>query len=131
MKVAFILSAFPELSETWILNQITGLLDAGHDVHIYARANPNQDAVHQEVETYSLMERARYFDIPESMPLRAARGALLAVRNLRRRPGLVLRSISPFHYGRAAFSLSLLFAACSQFEWDYDIIQCHFGPNGL
>jgi hypothetical protein len=29
-------SEFPKLSETFILNQITGLIDRGHEVHIYA-----------------------------------------------------------------------------------------------
>ena len=42
MKIAFIVSGFPTLSETFILNQITGLLDLGHDVEIFAQINPNE-----------------------------------------------------------------------------------------
>jgi colanic acid/amylovoran biosynthesis glycosyltransferase len=29
------LSSFPQISETFILNQITGLLDLGHEVDIF------------------------------------------------------------------------------------------------
>ena len=36
MKIAFIVNEFPSLSETFVLNQIVGLVEAGHDVHIYA-----------------------------------------------------------------------------------------------
>ena len=34
MKIAIITTSFPSLSETFVLDQITGLLDLGHDVHI-------------------------------------------------------------------------------------------------
>jgi len=40
MKIAFIVSGFPTLSETFILNQITGLLDLGYEVEIFAKTNP-------------------------------------------------------------------------------------------
>ena len=36
MKIAFIVTFFPALSETFILNQITGLIERGHEVDIYA-----------------------------------------------------------------------------------------------
>ena len=31
MNIAFIVSEFPRLSETFIMNQITGLIDRGHE----------------------------------------------------------------------------------------------------
>jgi hypothetical protein len=36
MKIAFIIQHFPSLSQTFILNQITGLIDLGHKVDIFA-----------------------------------------------------------------------------------------------
>ncbi|MEA5565127.1 hypothetical protein VB693_06705 [Anabaena sp. UHCC 0399] len=35
MKVVFIVWRFPVLSEAFILHQITGLIDRGHEVYIY------------------------------------------------------------------------------------------------
>ena len=35
MRIAFIVEVFPKLSETFILNQITGLIDEGHEVEIF------------------------------------------------------------------------------------------------
>ena len=34
MRIAFVVNSFPALSETFILDQIAGLIDLGHDVHI-------------------------------------------------------------------------------------------------
>ncbi len=36
MKVAFIVDFFPKLSETFIIDQISGLIDLGCDVDVYA-----------------------------------------------------------------------------------------------
>ena len=44
MNVAFIVSRFPSISQTFILRQITGLLDRGHDVDIFAYS-PGKDPI--------------------------------------------------------------------------------------
>ena len=54
MKVAFIVSKFPALSETFILNQITGLLDLGHEVDIFASAPHSENKVHPDFTLYKL-----------------------------------------------------------------------------
>src|SRR5688572_22042093 len=64
MKIAFLVYGFPNLSETFILNQITGLLDAGHDVHVHAWRSPVAEKVHDDVRRYRLLERTHYRDIP-------------------------------------------------------------------
>ena len=60
MKIAFIVNTFPSLSQTFVLNQITGLLDMGYDVEIFAHVNQNEKKVHANVERYRLMERVHY-----------------------------------------------------------------------
>ena len=46
MKVAFIVGQFPILSETFILNQIVGLIERGHDVDIYADQKGDLNKIH-------------------------------------------------------------------------------------
>jgi len=53
MKIAFIVSAFPVLSETFILNQITGLIDLGHEVDIFVSGKPNEKKIHSDVMSCS------------------------------------------------------------------------------
>ncbi len=63
MKIAFIVNEFPKLSETFILNQITGLLDLGHDIEIFAKKKSKDNKIHSDVEKYRLMERVNYFTV--------------------------------------------------------------------
>ncbi len=68
MRIAFFVSAFPVVSETFILNQITGLIDRGHEVDIYARGRRPMDVVHPEIVEYRLLDRVFYLsDIPKSI----------------------------------------------------------------
>ena len=135
MRIASIVPVFPSLSQTFILNQITGLLDRGHDVAIYARSPENQPVVHADVERYSLLDRTFYYGdpyqgIPANKLLRLVK-AMGLVANSHRRPWPLLRSLNALRFGRQAASLRLLYwiAACKGIH-NYDIVHCHFGPIG-
>ncbi len=130
MKIAFIVRVFPKLSETFILNQITGLIDLGHEVDIFARSNPREEKVHRVVEEYQLMARTRYFLDPRRRWACLPGAALLLVRNFHKDPGKIIRSFLvarrfKFH-PLGAWQYVLPFLGKS-----YDIIHCHFGPMGF
>src|SRR5688572_5789885 len=64
MRVAVLLATFPSVSQTFILRQITGLIELGHDVDIYAQNAPDEtNAIHPEVRTYNLLARTTYTDV--------------------------------------------------------------------
>ena len=52
MRIAFLVDSFPCLSETFILNQVTGLIDLGHDVEIFAAVRGPLEVVHGDVFSY-------------------------------------------------------------------------------
>ena len=62
MRIAFIVSQFPLISETFIVNQAVGLIERGHQVHIYALHGrpPSTAKVHPLVEQYRLEDRTSY-----------------------------------------------------------------------
>lgn len=60
MRIAFIVDIFPIVSETFILNQITGLIDRGHDIEIYADWVQDPNETHPDVINYGLFNQARY-----------------------------------------------------------------------
>ncbi len=64
MHIAVIAGRFPAVSETFVLNQITGFLDAGHEVTIIAHAPTPGEAVHPEVTSRHLRRRTRYWSGP-------------------------------------------------------------------
>src|SRR5436190_23836811 len=64
MRIAFFVKTFPVVSETFILRQITGLLDLGHCVDIYAEWRGDSASTHPEIATYDLLRRTTYVDMP-------------------------------------------------------------------
>lgn len=134
MRIAFIVSRFPSLSQTFVLNQITGLVDRGHDVEIYAEGAANDSTAHIDIERYSLLEKTHYFDIPNHRIAKKLKALWLALTKFSRSPDLFLRAIRSYQdrhdiqpLGWAHIYMSAPFL-CAE---PYDIIYCHFGPNGL
>lgn len=61
MRIAFVLGRFPVLSETFILSQITGLIDRGHDVEIFASPPRTPGKSHHDVRDYALLDKTHYW----------------------------------------------------------------------
>jgi colanic acid/amylovoran biosynthesis glycosyltransferase len=132
MKVAFVVGEFPILSETFILNQITGLLSRGHEVDIYANARGDRAKIHPVVGQYKLLDRTYYFhSIPDNFLLRIIKGIflifLLGFQDSRK----LLQAINIFKYGKPVLSLWLLYTAIPSFKKNYDIIHCQFGHQSF
>lgn len=131
MKIAFIVSDFPRLSETFILNQITGLLDLGHDVQIFARVRSPETTIHPDVEKYRLMQRLHCLTPePRNKFLRMIKAAALITTTLHTQPVQVYRALNALKYGKDAISLDRLYLLHTFFNTQFDILHCHFGYNG-
>ena len=129
MKIAFIVDEFPSISQTFVLNQITGLLERGHQVDVFAHEIRTDQQQHADVRRYGLLERTHALCCPIDRWTRAARGANLLFRRLRKNPRAALGALNVFRYGRKASSLTLLFQTAPFFR-QYDILHCQFGHNG-
>ena len=160
MRIAFFLSSFPLISETFILRQITGLIDLGHDVDIYAESRPPKDApVHSEVLKYNLLDRtifmidhmpeaSGYWEMPAwpisgetwlpgvefSIPNRerVKHAAPHLIKCLLKTPELAFEVLDVDEYGIEARSLSALYrlSIFLSVAKKYDILHAHFGPMG-
>jgi colanic acid/amylovoran biosynthesis glycosyltransferase len=134
LKILFVVGSFPLLSETFILNQITGLLRRGHDVHIHALSRAEAGVVHPDVAAHRLLERTTFaHDLPRSRLLRPLEAVRLAAGSLRARnvPALA-KTLDVFRFGQRALSLRLLYDALPLLgSPPYDVIHCHFGMNGV
>ena len=60
LRILVAVGTFPVLSEVFILNQITGLIDRGHDVSIFSMGRGDCSAMHEEVRQYNLLSLAKY-----------------------------------------------------------------------
>lgn len=136
MKIAFLVNEFPSVSQTFVLSQITGLIDRGHEVDIFAEEERRDLSIHEDVKKYHLLERTSYpLTIPHSKLVRVLRGVRYGARVLTKNPFSVIRSLNVLTYGMNAASLTLLYQMMPFLQKGaYDIIHCQFGmlgPKGL
>jgi colanic acid/amylovoran biosynthesis glycosyltransferase len=158
LRIAVLVGTFPVVSETFILRQINGLIDLGHEVDIYADTRGDERAMAlAEVTRHRLLARTVFMDLPPAMipwempvwPLTGETwipGATEAIPNWKRWrdaapvlaetlvavPALACATLRPSEYGYQAASLSALhrLARCVERGKTYDVLHAHFGPVG-
>src|SRR5437867_12100433 len=87
LAIAYIVKAWPRLSETFILNEIVGLERRGVSIRIFSAKDPNPGPIHDGVA----LVRA---NLTYLSPRRHWKSALPGTfRSLRRRPGRYLRTL--------------------------------------
>ncbi|NJL41615.1 MAG: colanic acid biosynthesis glycosyltransferase WcaL [Leptolyngbyaceae cyanobacterium SM1_4_3] len=133
MRIAFIVNRFPLLSETFILNQIVGCIDRGHEVDVYGIKPADLSKLHPDVVQYNLLERTYYRSrVPENRVKEIAKGIKLLLADGFKHPAVAWRSLNPAQYCEPPELLSLLYAAVPSLgKAPYDIIHCQFGNLGL
>lgn len=134
MKIAFIVGQFPVASKTFILNQIIGLMDRGHEVDIYADVPAYQSSVHADIQNYNLYRNICYeYPLPSEFLARQVDKIKLLTHCLFKNPFAALSSLNAAKYGKQATSFKLLCRAAPAISRpsSYDIIHCHFGLNAI
>jgi colanic acid/amylovoran biosynthesis glycosyltransferase len=130
LKIAFIVNKFPKISETFILNQITGLIDLGHDVVIFAKSKSEDSKTHCEINKYKLNEKVIYLKPPQNKIIRVLKAIFLISINIFKNPLIILRSLNIFKFKKDSLSLKLFYTVVPFLKNDFDILQCHFGKIG-
>jgi colanic acid/amylovoran biosynthesis glycosyltransferase len=135
MRIAFFVAHFPVLSEPFILNQIAGTIERGHEVDIYSLDGPPDDIskVHPLVEKYNLIERTIYAPTrPNNELWRWIKGLALLLKNFSKNPSVCLQLLNTSRYVSQAKSLKMLYRTIPFLEKkSYDIIHCQFSTLGV
>ena len=131
MRIAFIPGLFPMLSETPVLNQITGLVKRGHAVDIFGDRPRSPGAYHPSIDRYQLLERARW--TRPSPPSQIQRW-IDVTRMVREASGpsrrILLRTLHP-RWGPRGLTGRLAHEASAFLPpGEYDIIHGGFGQEG-
>lgn len=131
LNIAFIVNDFPSISETFILNQITGLLDFGHDVNIFAyNKKEGELKQHTAVSKYNLLRRTKYFPaVPQGRIARLVKLAGIVLARMFKHPVWLVKCLNLKKYGAYA-SLNHLFHLELLMNKKYDIIHCQYGTIG-
>ncbi|WP_157966032.1 glycosyltransferase family 4 protein [Cognataquiflexum aquatile] len=133
-KIAIVVNEFPTLSETFIINQITFLIDRGHEVTIYSRSKGNLDRVHPQILEYRLLESTIF--IPP-IPRKFTKRLYIILKSLATNFNWsyfieILKCLNFFKLGKHGLSLYVAynFIFLGRLK-EQDIIHAHFGTSGL
>ena len=126
MRIGFIIGAFPSLPETFILNQITGLIDQGHSVYIFPKYKKN-GVTHSEIAIYDLYSSTVYpIQCPRNVFVRYIIALPIVIKLLISRNEIAAKSLNIFRFGRKALSLRIFYQVLPFLNKNIDIIQVHY-----
>jgi colanic acid/amylovoran biosynthesis glycosyltransferase len=129
MRIGMIVSMFPRLSETFILDQITGLLDRGHKLTVIAGIDPREDKVHSRFVEYNL--RSLSYWLPKNKVWRYLKACFLLAFRYPNHFGRLRKALDLRSFHRDAITLRLFYCMIPYIrEGPFDIVYCHFGENG-
>lgn len=132
MRLAFVLDDFPALSETFILNQITGMIDRDLPPDIYALNRCSPDHAHEDVIKYGLLDQVAYSTrLPQNKVVRVLGGMGQFLKLFPKSPRAAIAAANPMHPHKIGMTLRSLYEMAPFFtSKKYDLIHCHFGHVG-
>jgi colanic acid/amylovoran biosynthesis glycosyltransferase len=135
MKIAYIIGEFPSLSETFILNQIIGLIALGHEVNIYAQKPKKLSKIHQDIINFRLLSYTFYHPrIPRNYLIRLFKILYLLIKScFKSRSFILIKLLKSTHLGNQNVFLNTFYYSISFLEEKgiYDVVHCHFGHLGI
>jgi colanic acid/amylovoran biosynthesis glycosyltransferase len=131
VRVALVTGLFPVLWETPFLNQVTGLVELGHEVDVYADQPQPGVPAHPDIARLGLLQRTRY---PYPLPKSPGQRWSAAIELIRRYSGperaTLVRSLNPFVFWRRATSLDQLRRTAAFLpQQSYDVCYCPFAQD--
>lgn len=133
--ILFWLKEFPKVSETFIRDQLIGLIDQGAQVLIYTEDKKGGKALEAiaDYASYNLMERVTSPGtlMPKNLFLRIIKAKWLLFRALfSKNTTYYWRSINMLKYRSQARNLKLLFLVDFVLKNQVEVVHAHFGPVG-
>ncbi|MGI9333788.1 MAG: glycosyltransferase [Gammaproteobacteria bacterium] len=137
LRIAMLVNEFPVISETFVVDQVTSLLCAGHTVDVFALNGESGTQIRyvtahsspQLMACVHLSERA-----PERLTERIPAWLRLACSCLVSRPLQTARQVNPLRHRRRAVTLRTLFEESVLLKRPpapYDVVHAQFGYVGL
>jgi colanic acid/amylovoran biosynthesis glycosyltransferase len=131
MRVAVVTETFPKLSETFVVNHIRGLMDAGIEVDVYAFYRQQEEKSNPFVQAYGMLGHTHYKPTEPLAKLPRLVGGFRILAHNPRYLRPLIRSLDFFRQGMDAFRLHRLYEAATFLtDRGYDIVHCHFGLTG-
>lgn len=132
-KILVVVTVFPSITETFILNQITDLIDKGNDVTIFTYNKSKDNIIHHLFTDYSLEKKTithfknqknRWFICKEGFKFFKKYRKELDYKK-------ILFLLNPVYIKTNLKKLKIYYdLPILIFKESFDIVHCHFGFNG-
>ncbi|MEM9782615.1 MAG: glycosyltransferase [Pseudomonadota bacterium] len=128
MRIALVVSQFPVVSETFVLNIARAAIDAGHHLDIISilGAPEPPGPEHPDIAEYDLMRRHITPHVPASWIGRYLRAGPALARARAMHGRLAWHTIPPLNWQWRALNLRLLYESGVLPKEGYDVIHCQF-----
>ncbi|MDO6567499.1 glycosyltransferase [Alteromonas sp. 1_MG-2023] len=127
ISVLYFLNRFPLPSETFVIDQICGLMDRGIDISIISLIKGDYDNMHEKVVEYGLDKKTVYLSEQTSHKFFSRIFSLgTSLFNPK-----IIALLNFFKYGSVARNLLLPLVEKKKEKKSYDFIIAHFGTAGV
>jgi len=128
MRIAFFVSGFPALSETFIINQINDLIRRGHEIEIFSTYFDKNGMIHDGVREYNLIDKTVYLN---SLPNGRSKKIWYLILWIVNHCSLsTLKLIYRFLINSKKNGISVYQLISFYNKKKYDVVHAHFGQNG-
>jgi colanic acid/amylovoran biosynthesis glycosyltransferase len=130
MRIGIMTNSFPKISETFVLDHITGMVDRDHDVSVFSLLPVSGSVQHPAIQEYGILDRTTYMDTPNSVPaalLKTVPNTISLAANVPECLGVIFQTARErgiLEAGRFAYRARRVLDA------DLDVLHAHFGPVG-
>lgn len=133
LRILYVVTTFPSVTETFIASQVADMIDRGHDCTIFSYNSSTDTVVHQLVTDYDLEKHTVTHFKNEMSKWRILKGMLrffwqhASVLNYK----LLFSLMFPFSRNRTAHRKAYWDLPVFLLRKKYDVVHCHFGFNGV
>lgn len=132
-RILVIVTVFPSVTETFILNQITDLIDRGNDVTVFTYNKSSDCVIHQLFTDYKLGRKTiTHFKNHKNKWL-VFKNAFLFFRKYRKKLDVkkIILLLNPVMFKENLKKIKIYYdLPVLLFKDSFDIVHCHFGFNG-
>lgn len=132
LNIAVVVGVFPTVSETFIVNQITSLIDKGHSVYIYSYQKTTPQKLHKSIIRYNLLDKVVYREKPPNGKVNKLRSFLLImIKNFSNiNWKLLFKTLNYSKYGKKAINLKTFYnRKFFVLHKKFDVVHVHFANN--
>lgn len=129
LNILFIVSSFPTISETFIVNQIIYLIESGHKVRILSFKKNNIET-HSKILEHRLLEKTEFIKIAPYHKRLLDFAVIFFNANLKTKISY-LKTLNFFRFKKQAINLMIFnkMYSISKFNLSFDIVHAHYGFN--